>query len=337
MNNLTPGKEFEISQPPADSISSVSFSPQANFLTATSWNNEVRIWEIYNNGSSVGKAMYQHEGPALCSVWSFDGTKVFSGGADKAGRMYDITTGQSSQVAQHSEPIKGIQYVQAGGSNQPMLVTGSWDKTLKYWDTRTPNPVATISLPDRCYSMDAKKNLMVVATAERHILVYDLNHPENAYQTIMSPLKWQTRNVCCFPDATGYTVSSIEGRVGIQYVQPANQAQSFTFKCHRDNNSLYPVNAICFHPEYGTFTTAGTDGRVNFWDKTSKQRLEALPKKDQPITCTAFNGNGSLFAYAESYDWYKGYTYAPPPNSSKIHIRMVKDNDVKPRPATKKR
>lgn len=34
------------------------------------------------------------------------------------------------------------------------------------------------------------------------------------------------------------------------------------------------MNSIKFHPQHGTFVTAGGDGTYNFWDKDSKQRLK---------------------------------------------------------------
>ena len=43
--------------------------------------------------------------------------------------MFDVTTGQATQVAQHDAPIKVVSWVdvpQAG-----ILATGSWDKTIK--------------------------------------------------------------------------------------------------------------------------------------------------------------------------------------------------------------
>ena len=49
------------------------------------------------------------------------------------------------------------------------------------------------------------------------------------------------------------------------------------------------VNAISFHPQWGTFVTAGSDGAYNFWDKDSKQRLKAMQKSSMPIPCAAFN------------------------------------------------
>ncbi|CAL8997922.1 unnamed protein product, partial [Prunus brigantina] len=55
-----------------------------------------------------------------------------------------------------------------------------------------------------------------------------------------------------------------------------------------------------------TFTTAGSDGSFNFWDKDSKQRLKAMSRCNQPIPCSTFNNDGSIFAYAVCYDWSKG-------------------------------
>jgi len=54
---------------------------------------------------------------------------VISGGADNAARMFDITNGQSQQVAQHDAPVKVVKWIETpqGG----ILATGSWDKTVK--------------------------------------------------------------------------------------------------------------------------------------------------------------------------------------------------------------
>ena len=74
-----PNKDIEITSPPTDGISSLCWSPQANHLVATSWDNQVRCWEVSGSGSSVPKAAVSHDQPVLCSAWSPDGTTVFSG------------------------------------------------------------------------------------------------------------------------------------------------------------------------------------------------------------------------------------------------------------------
>lgn len=94
--------------------------------------------------------------------------------------MFDVTTGQATQVAQHDAPIKVVAWVDAPQAG--ILATGSWDKTIKYWDLRTPSPVATVQLPERCYTFDVQYPLMVVGTAERHIQIFNLTNPNTAYK-----------------------------------------------------------------------------------------------------------------------------------------------------------
>ena len=38
----TPDKDIEVADPPPDSVSSLSFSPQAEYLAVGSWDNNVR-------------------------------------------------------------------------------------------------------------------------------------------------------------------------------------------------------------------------------------------------------------------------------------------------------
>lgn len=266
-----------------------------------------------------------------------DGTKVFSGGADKAGRLLDIQTGQTMQVAAHDAPIKCCRFVDGTGGLAHCVVTGGWDKMLKYWDLRSPNPVFTIPQPERIYSLDTSYQLLVVGCAERHIMIYDLNKPSQPFKTMQSPLRWQTRCVSCFHNGAGFAVGSIEGRVAIQNIKDEDQGLNFSFKCHRDDNgkTVYAVNAISFHPTYGTFSTAGADGTFNFWDKDSKQRLKAFNNVGGPISATAFNRNGTIFAYTVSYDWSKGHEHYRPDAKNTILLHATKDEDVKPRPSNK--
>ncbi|TFK28177.1 polyA+ RNA export [Coprinopsis marcescibilis] len=332
-------KDVEISDPPSDSISSIAFSPQADYLGVASWDNSVRIYEIGPQGQSQGKAMYQHPGPVLDVCWNADGTKLFSGGADNAARMFDTTTGQSTQVAQHEASVKCVAWVntpQAG-----ILATGSWDKTVKYWDLRTQAPVATVQLPERCYALDVQYPWLVVGTAERHIKVFDLNNPTVPFKDLMSPLKWQTRTLSCFslPSGGGYAVGSVEGRVAIHFIDDKNSQGNFSFRCHRrdsvpnskDQSLIYAVNAMAYHPVQGTLATAGSDGTMHFWDTEARTRLKSFDPTVAPVTSVAFNRTGDLFAYAASYDWSKGHSSMVPGTPNKLMLHKCRDEEVRKR------
>ncbi|TIB70563.1 hypothetical protein E3Q23_04118 [Wallemia mellicola] len=319
--DLPKPEDFEVTAPPTDGVSCLAFSPTADILAVGSWDNNVRIYEVQPTGQTIPKFMYSHEQPVLSLCWTKDGGKLISAGADNAARMFDLSNpqnGQSSQVAQHDKPIKCVRWIETptGG----ILATGSWDKTIKYWSLGNPTPVGTVQLPERLYSMDVVYPLLVAATAERRIVIINLSQPTTIFRELESPLKWQTRVISCFPSGDGYAVGSIEGRVAIQ---------------SKDGKEIYPVNDITFHQQHGTYSTCGSDGSISFWDKDSKTRLKNLEINQGPIPCTAFNAAGTIFAYALSYDWSKGFSKQPPQPLVKIMLHATNDEEVKRRPPKK--
>jgi mRNA export factor len=273
-----------------------------------------------------------------------DGSKVVGCGADKTARLLDLGANNNSaqQVAAHDEPVKCARMFEINGT--PMLATGSWDKTVKYWDLRQAQPVGSIACQDRVYVMDVREKLLVVGTAERFIDVVNLDDPFKFYKTITSPLKWQTRVVSCFLDASGFAVGSIEGRCAMQYVEERDTNLNFSFKCHRvqdpvdrNNSKVYSVHDISWHPVHGTFSTAGSDGTFHFWDKDAKHRLKGYPEVGGPIVSTSFSHTGNIFAYAVSYDWSRGFSQHTANSPNKIMLHPVTGDECKPRAAVKKR
>ncbi|NWH64736.1 RAEL1 factor, partial [Geococcyx californianus] len=241
---------------------------------------------------------------------------------------------------QHDAPVKTIHWIKA--PNYSCVMTGSWDKTLKFWDTRSPAPMMTLQLPERCYCADVVHPMAAVATAERGLIVYQLENQPSEFRRIESPLKHQHRCVAIFKDKvnkpTGFALGSIEGRVAIHYINPPNPAKdNFTFKCHRSNGTntsapqdIYAVNGIAFHPVHGTLATVGSDGRFSFWDKDARTKLKTSEQLDQPISACCFNHNGNIFAYASSYDWSKGHEFYNPQKKNYIFLRNAAE-ELKPR------
>ncbi|PWN50013.1 WD40 repeat-like protein [Violaceomyces palustris] len=359
---VTGEQDQEVIPPPNDGVSALSFSPTADFLAVASWDTFVRIYRIDKSSPQPVSPwqQYQHEGPVLDVCWSQDGAKVISGGADKVARCFDMNTNQSAVVAQHNEPIRCVRWCRALGG---VLVTGSWDKTVKIWKLDPqPNLVQTVNLPEKCYAMDVCGNIVIAAMAERLIIAFAVEENGTLRPIIeqhQSPLKYQTKSVVALPDGDGYALGGVEGRVAVQYFNDVpdkdGKVKKFAFKCHRranadhpdvprNENHLFPVNAIAFNV-HGTFATGGGDGSINFWCKQSRTRLKTFETKGPinapkelfktnpnrlPISAIAFNADATIFAYAISYDWHKGYQGANPEN--KVYIQPVNPEDIKKRP-----
>ena len=80
------------------------------------------------------------------------------------------------------------------------LMTGSWDKTVKFWDTRSPNPIMNIDMGERVYAADVDYPMAVVGTAGRGLRIYSLENQPKEFKRDESPLKYQHRCISIFRD-----------------------------------------------------------------------------------------------------------------------------------------
>jgi mRNA export factor len=340
-NNVKTTNDVEVLGGALDeSITALNWHPTQDYLIASSWDNIVRCWEVkeypMEGLRGEARAASTHQAPVLATCFSGDGNKVFSGDCNKQVMCWDLVLNQSVPLdggkPVHDAPVSVVRYMAEKG----LLMTGSWDKTIKYWDGRTSGPVLVVNLPDKLFCADAKGDLLVTGCANRKCQIYDLRNNQGFITPLLnldSPLKFQTRCLSAFIDQKGFSIGSIEGRCAIYQIDDPNK--NFAFKCHREGNAINAVNAIDHHPRYGTFATCGSDGLINFWDKDSKARLKAFTKNAQPITCGKFNNNGMVFAYALCYDWssgLEGYKQARQMNQkSHIMLHQVTDPEIRPR------
>ncbi|KAL7313556.1 RNA export factor gle2 [Mucor circinelloides] len=181
---------------------------------------QVRIYDVnFEDRESYIKFAYPHEAPVLCLKWSLDGSQIVSGGADHKSRLYDLESGKLVEFAHHEVPIKSILY-----ADYNLVVTGSWDRTIRFWDLRVPGPIGTLCLSERVYTMDAYRSSLIVGTADNKIHQIDTMVPDTIIKTMDSPLDHQMRRIRCFREGDGFAMSSIEGSVAIEYTEQISQA-----------------------------------------------------------------------------------------------------------------
>lgn len=303
-NATTTSAELRLYDPPKQIISSVCFSPsqsQGIYLLASSWDGSVRLYNLETNAK---KLQFDLGCPQLDCTF-MDPLHSASGGTDNKLYVYDHEMRKQLSIGEHSEPIRCLDHNAAN----TILLSGSWDKTVRIWDPRSPSNRMSMQQPERVYSMHSHKHLLIVGTAERHIVLWDIRKIKEPLQKRESSLKYQTRVVRLSNDGEFYCVGSIEGRVAVEYVDPDVEVQKkkYAFRCHRRKNDsdgmdeAYPVNAIAFHPQFGTFATGGCDGMVFLWDGAKRKRLCQLKKQSAPVSALSFNRDGMYLAYGVSH------------------------------------
>ncbi|MCO5613949.1 hypothetical protein L7F22_068229 [Adiantum nelumboides] len=284
---------------------------------------------------------FNHEAPVLDVCWITD-TLAASGGIDRRVRLLNLETGQTNIIGKHSAAISRIRY----SHSVNLLISSSWDSTLKVWDPSPINAslLRTIDLPDKALAMDlsppypitsenAGRSIsitdqtprLVVGMAGRLIHIFELskwreeidnvkagksNNEDvwRAEQKRESSLKFMLRDIRCMPDGQGYAISSIEGRIAVEFFDSSEsvQAKKYAFKCHRQVvdgvDTVYPVNGISFHPQHATFASLGGDAIVAVWDPLAKKRIRQYPRYPSPLSAGAFSSDGTWLAVASGFE-----------------------------------
>eukprot|EP01138_Halocafeteria_seosinensis_P005338 gb/GECG01005457.1/.p1 GENE.gb/GECG01005457.1/~~gb/GECG01005457.1/.p1 ORF type:complete len:360 (+),score=43.43 gb/GECG01005457.1/:1-1080(+) len=337
-------QQIALPSPPTDGISRAIFHPFYDVLAVSSWDKTLRVYEISVSNederiTGTPLATFTAQAPLLdcCFIPNDDdangGYRVLTGGLDKIVRIYNVKSGQEQVLGEHDQAVSCV----AAGKAPGAIFTAGWDSTVRQWNDKSETKQETVkcTLPERAYTMTLHddSHCLIIGTAKRHIRIFDSSNMNAPPQERTSSLKHQTRCIRCFTDGTGYAVSSIEGRVGIEYVdQEVSQKYRYAFKCHRAENNgvttVYPVNTLAFHPIYGTFATGGCDGSAVMWDGSNKRRVSNLGEYETSVSALSFNHSGTLIAVSASYTFEKGDQSHP---TDQVYIRAVKTPEVQPK------
>ena len=184
-----------------------------------------------------------------------------------------MMTGKKMILGEHKKALCSLKVLK----EHQCLLSGSWDQSIKLWDTRVEqNLVSSFGLGHKVFSLDVSGSRVLVGQSERLISLLDLRYLKVQDKTSFdkkedrtaileerkSPLKYLTRQVKLMTSmkgqsSPGFAISSIEGRIGIEYFQnDGNHSSSvknkYCFKCHRvktdEEEFVYPVHTLDFHP-----------------------------------------------------------------------------------------
>jgi len=337
-------KDVVVEDPPKGSISSLRCSPTRDMLAVGSWDTHVRVYQHDDKGNTQCLGSKKHDKPVLSLCWDETGQNVFSAGCDCTVRIWNLQK-QSFQALgnYHRAPINDVQYMK----ERSCVITSSWDTNIAFWDLRTSQrSMAITDIKRKIFNMSYKNTLLVCTLNNKHFRWYDVRNLQRNVQDCESNFQSQLRGLDVFPNAEGFAVGSVEGRIQVRYLDKSVQeSKGFSFKCHRQeipnrssytsigkDTHVYSVNVVRFHQQFGTLASGGTDGEVNIWDKDGRARLKHFDGTRLPIVGLDFNRTGQMLAYATSYDYSKGYDRnlleKERPN---IYLHLLKRDDVDPK------
>lgn len=325
-----------------DIIGAIRFSKRDNQLLVSSWDNKLILYDI-NESEPAPKpiiaANFVSKSPILSIEYGTNSNNAFLGALDGSIRHIDYENMKISTESLTKVPGEGISHginnLTTIEGKDNILVATLFNGDIKYIDTRVSRPVHEKSTGKKIFAMDTTSQFVCAGMASRQIEIYDNRNWSQPYQIRESGLKYQMKDLQCFPTGEGYAISSIDGRVSMEYfdTSPEVQVQKFAFKCHRTTNKtthedeVFPVNCIRFSSIHNVLYTAGSDGHVCLWNWQKRKRTKQYPKFDnpRPVTHIDLNHGEEILAVATSDDSYKNrsdFTQVVDPSPSKVYIKL---------------
>ncbi|KAF7560535.1 hypothetical protein G7046_g3624 [Stylonectria norvegica] len=343
---MAPATQYELSPPPGDAVSSISFAPTSGTkLLVSSWDKKVYYYDLASDAGETNLInTYEHKAPVLDACFGANDNEAFTAGVDWTVNRIDLESGEKTVLSKHAAPVRCVAYSVA----HSILISASWDCSLNLHNLKDPSSTPIrVPLPGKPHALSTSPSKIVVAMTGRIINIYDFDTIVGLFSSGSTELKpWQqresslrylTRAVACMPNDAGYATSSIEGRVAVEWFEDTaeSQARKYAFKCHRqaapdgDGDIVYPVNALAFHPVHGTFASGGGDGTVALWDAEAKRRLKQYQKFSNSVAALAFSSDGKYLAIGACPGFETGQEDYDGAGHTSVLIRELGENEAR--------
>lgn len=277
-------------------VSSLAFSPDGTTLASANGDGSLAFWHIAT-GEMIGTPIISHFAAIRAAVLSPDEKLLATAAEDYKIIVWDTTTHAAIHTLQgHTNYVLTLAFSHDGSK----LISGSGDRTVRFWDMATGEQTAMLTFDHPVTSVALNPTDTILGTGSCQKV--DTNRQCSAGEIRLWTMESQAAIGQPIVKHTTYVRSlafSPDGRLltsaGDQHIYLWNAADGTEIGALDKHTSS--VVSLAFNPDGSLLVSAGRDGKVILWETATRSQLgEPLAEHSDAMNSVAFTADGKLIA-----------------------------------------
>eukprot|EP00505_MAST-04D_sp_SCG-Rhode-Island_P001653 Stramenopile-MAST_4_protein_1653 len=281
-------------------IYGVCYTRDGQRLATCSSDGLVKVW----SSKSLERAVCElrGNGTAFMDVDWFDGN-IIAGGVDGCVHMWDSNTQRiKHKMTGHKQKVLTVKFSTTGKA----VISGSSDRTIKLWDTKTGYVTRTIDCTSVCNSVDLSPDGVTLVSGHQDgsIRSWDIRNGARAHE-VRDVHKMPVAHVQFSYQGTAGPSNFVMSSCRDNKIRVFDSISMELVREFGDSSFRVPTNSASasFSPDALYCCAGSSDGALHIWDVTTGKSVRMMKKHNTAVHACVWRPDGKQVATVDK----KGY------------------------------
>jgi WD40 repeat protein len=289
------------------SVTGLSISYDQQYLASVSWDQNLKVWSL-KNGSLIDTVLASEQGLLTVTVNqasfnypSFSPYILATGSLDQNIKIWSLITKKKNQlmlnleqtITGHTGSIHGL----AMAAKSKILVSGSYDQTVKQWDFETGSMIE--SSYDQLGAISAialheEEELIASGGGDGRVTIWKLE--TGKMQCLLTGNLASVESLAISPSGENVAAGCADGTIKLWHLRKElfnHQAEINPYLVMEGH--LAQVKSVIFSPDEKILYSGSTDGQIKIWYSPMGKELGHLTiSEDNRVFSLALSPDGKI-------------------------------------------
>ncbi|CEG45285.1 mitogen-activated protein kinase [Plasmopara halstedii] len=276
-------------------VNAVRFNSKGTYVMTCGQDKTVKLWNPHrddlenpHNALLIQTYKGRHGYDVQDVTIAHDNSKFASCGRDRDIFMWDVPTAHVTRKFEgHEHSVNCVRY----NADSSVLLSGSYDKTIRAWDIRARNAFTPIQVmddfKDSVTSLVVTDYEIVAGCVDGTVRTYDLRAGQLFCDHIDEPVV----SIAQSPDARFMIAGCLDG--SIRLIEKANGTEIKSYRGH----IVQSYKIECDFSSDGAYVLSGSEnGKIYWWNLVDAKNAHTVIAHCKPVRVLECHPESSMFA-----------------------------------------